>query len=217
MTTDHTVQAGDTLESIAEQYGFFSVTLWEHADNATLREKRPDPNVLAEGDVVKIPKKVAKQIGAACEAKHRFKRNGVPAKLRMQFLDGYAPRAKVPFRLEIDGKSKEGKTDDEGFIDVSVPPSAQRAVLFLGPTGHEERYELQIGHLDPIDTPRGVKSRLNALGFYSGDPDSTSMDDEQTIEAISAFQRFIALEPTGELDDDTRKALMDLHDANAEP
>jgi LysM repeat protein len=48
MTTRYTVKQGDHLSSIAHEYGFPDYqTIWNHADNAQLKQKRKNPNVLS--------------------------------------------------------------------------------------------------------------------------------------------------------------------------
>ena len=70
MATSHVVTQGEHLSQIAKRYGFRdSRTVWDHPDNAALRERRPSPNVLLPGDVIQIP---AKRLGRLPCATHRF-------------------------------------------------------------------------------------------------------------------------------------------------
>ena len=48
----HTVQQGESVESIAHAAGHFWDTVWQHPDNAALRQLRRSPHVLLPGDVV---------------------------------------------------------------------------------------------------------------------------------------------------------------------
>ena len=62
MSERHVGQPGDHVSRIADENGFGSwETLWDHPDNAELKAKRKNPNVLAEGDEVAIPEKKKKQ------------------------------------------------------------------------------------------------------------------------------------------------------------
>jgi N-acetylmuramoyl-L-alanine amidase len=54
---NHNVVQGDCVLSIAEQYGFFWETVWNHPSNAELKKKREDPAILYPGDVVFVPEK----------------------------------------------------------------------------------------------------------------------------------------------------------------
>ncbi|WP_316858005.1 type VI secretion system tip protein TssI/VgrG [uncultured Cohaesibacter sp.] len=47
-TTPYKVQSGDTLPSIAGRHNTHWRLIWDHPDNADLREKRKEPNVLLE-------------------------------------------------------------------------------------------------------------------------------------------------------------------------
>ncbi len=47
MSSDYSVDPGECFASIAQKKGFFNYrTLYDHADNATLKGKRPNPNQL---------------------------------------------------------------------------------------------------------------------------------------------------------------------------
>ncbi len=54
----HTVKKGQHLTGIAKSYGFKGSDwrkLYNHPENASLRKKRKDPNVILAGDKVKVP------------------------------------------------------------------------------------------------------------------------------------------------------------------
>jgi len=206
MPTDHVVKQGDGLASIGELYGFFPDTIWNHATNAKLKKKRKDMNVLLEGDVVAVPDLRAKSEDAATEKIHRYRRKGVPAKIRLQLLDEAEPMAKQKYKLDIDGRVFEGKTDAEGWIEHWIPPGAKLGKLLvegLAPI------ELPLSHLDPVDVTPGVKARLRNLGFPVGEVND-EMDD-QARAALRAFQAQHGLDPTGEPDDATRDKLVEAH------
>src|SRR3954470_16417492 len=78
---DRVVQAGECLESIAFETGFFWQTLWDHSGNAALKKARRYPTALLPGDRVHIPELEAKEESRPAEARHRFKRKGIPSKL----------------------------------------------------------------------------------------------------------------------------------------
>lgn len=116
------------------------------------------------------------------------------------------PLANVAFRLAFGGREVRGETDGDGKIDVPIDAQIKLARLTLEPdTLHERTIDLKIGYLEPIDSPSGVRQRLNNLGFSPGE-----LGDEADIkEAARMFQRKHGLSPTGELDDATRAKLRD--------
>jgi len=70
----HVVKAGETLATIAERYGFRDWRkLYDHAANAKLRGKRPDPTLIPPGDKVYIPDKIQAPEPAVTDQTHTFK------------------------------------------------------------------------------------------------------------------------------------------------
>ena len=62
MSSVHTVVQGEHLSGIANKYGFTSYkTIWDHAQNAELKKKRQNPNVIFPGDELFIPDKGQKE------------------------------------------------------------------------------------------------------------------------------------------------------------
>jgi hypothetical protein len=220
----YTVKQGDCISSIAFAYNLFPKTIWDHPDNAELKKLRKDPNSLFPGDSVVIPEIELKEEDCQPEQKHRFKRKGVPERLRIQFLTGAeeddAPRKGIPYTLDITTKSgrpvpqKKGKTDNDGYLDESIPPDAIKGIIVLDEGEEEEVYEIMLGHIDPIDTPSGIRARLENLGYDCGNEDGDTLGD-MTIEAIRNFQsdNDLKILPDGsmEVDQDTLDKLEELY------
>lgn len=200
---DYVVAPGDCVSSIAYAHGLFWETLWNHPDNAPVRQARTDPNALLAGDRLTIPERRVKEENCATEIKHRFQLRGVPAKLRLRFLDGDEPRANERYRLFIDDKPLFGSLDKDGKLEVDIPPDARDGRLFLGDDPTEHR--IQLGAIDPIGTWRGVAGRLNNLGYDAGTGEEGLT--EQLAAALAQFQEQQNLEPTGEPNDETRRQL----------
>src|ERR1043166_4210227 len=146
MPTNYTVQHGDCISSIAFGHGIFPDTIWNDPANATLKELRVNGNVLAPGDVVVIPDQQAKSVPCATGALHRFRRRGVPEKLRVALHAFSAARAELPYALVIGETRFEGKTDADGCLEQFIPPDAASATLIISDT---ESYELALGELNP--------------------------------------------------------------------
>ena len=72
---EYSVCQGDCLTSIADQHGFYWKTLWDR--NSALKALRKNPNVLFEGDIVRIPEKELKERDCATEKRHRFVKRGI--------------------------------------------------------------------------------------------------------------------------------------------
>ncbi len=205
----YTVKQGDCISSIAFKYGFFPDTIWNDSKNSKLKQDRKDPNALFPGDSLIIPEKQLKEEQCQAEQKHRFRRKGVPERLRIQFLTGDeeedAPRNAIPYTLDVTTKSgrpvpqKKGKTDNDGFLDEAIPSDAIKGKIVLDEGDDEEVYEIMLGHLDPIDTISGLQARLNNLGYDCGDEDGIL--GPMTRNAIRNFQADNDLEVlTGDFD-----------------
>ena len=208
---DYVVQAGDCMDSIAFKHGFFWETLWNHADNADLKDTRKDPFNLLPGDRVTIPDLTEKQESRATEDTHRFRRKGVPSIFKIQLMAGGKPRDGVPYRLVIDSFETKGETDAEGRIEVGIPPDAKKGKLFIDEHGEQpQTIPLDLGSVGPIDELIGMQSRLENLGY--GCSKSGKLDDE-TIAALQNFQRAHELEPTGEYDQKTKDKLFEVYES----
>src|SRR6266513_1126451 len=200
---DYLVKQGDCMTSIAFEYGFLETTIWNHPQNSELKRKRKDRNILYPEDVVYIPDKQEKQESRVTEKRHRFRRKGLPAKLKIRLLRNEKPRANEKYLLEIDGKVFSGQTDAKGWIKQPIPPNATGGKLILN--NGDEEYPLALGSIDPIDEITGVQGRLQNLGFYSGEVDGEM--DPDTEAAIKNFQAAKGLPATGEPDQQTKDAL----------
>ena len=204
----YTVQQGDCISSIAFEQGFIPDTIWNHPSNSQLKSLRKDPNILYPGDTVYIPDKEVKWEPRPTDAKHEFKKLGVPAMLRLQVFDGEKPRANQSYILVIDGKTLTGTTDGDGKLEQPIAPNAKGGKLTIGDDKCE--YPLQLGRIDPIDQLSGVQARLNNLGYDCGSPDGNMSD--RTRNALTDFQHRFQLPETGEADAETLNKLKILHD-----
>ena len=213
MAESYEVKQGDTLLSIAQAFGFRSwEPIWNDEGNAKLREARPDPQVLAPGDVVHIPEKKGKAVKVATLKKHTFTAKVLKSVFRTAVLDEAGkPLANKRYSLTVGEKKKSGTTDDKGMIELEVPPQPADGVLELDlESGKKLTFKLKVGHLDPIDRISGVKARLTNLGFLCGEVNDT-VNDELKI-ALRNFQIVHKLKVTGEADADTRRILLQRHD-----
>jgi N-acetylmuramoyl-L-alanine amidase len=188
----HTVQQGECISSIAKLYRIADPSkIYSHPDNAALRQKRADPNLLFPGDEVAIPFET-RQENRAIDSKHRFRVGAQPTMLRLIILneDGQ-PVADKNYSLSVDGQQVEGRTRPNGLIEHEIAADAQRGELRVqldDPAyGTVYTWSLQIGFLDPIDELSGVQARLNNLGFDSGEVDG--LNGPRTRAAVKSFQK----------------------------
>jgi hypothetical protein len=206
---DYVVEEGDCLSQIAFESGFFWDTLWNHPANAALKEERRSPFVLNPGDTVHIPARRSKSVAVETGKVHRFRRRGVPAKLRVRVYSGDRPIAGEPYRLEVDGTVLTGTTGEDGLVEAFVAPNAGKALLTVG-SGEEQRvYGLALRRLDPESAGKGLQERLRNLGYYTGEVNGEL--DERTRLAIRAFQKAQELEPDGEDTPRLRERLRTAH------
>src|SRR5258705_2180009 len=200
------VGEGESTSSLAKKNGFFWRTIWEHGENAELKAKRRDPNVLFADDEIFLPEKKTKHVSKPTNQKHKFKRKGEPCKLKVQLMKAGKPRKNEKYVLNIDGTPINGSTDGEGIFEHFIPGDALVAQLIL--RSGQEVIPLRLGDLDPCDQPSGLQQRLNNLGFECGSEDGEIGDD--TKEAIKKFQAAYELKVTGEADDVTKNKLKEL-------
>jgi N-acetylmuramoyl-L-alanine amidase len=208
---EYIVEPGDCLSSIAFEYGLDWRTLWHLPANSELRNKRKDPNVLLPGDRLYVPPLQPKEVDAVTDRKHKFVRKGVPEKLKLVLLDvDRKPRRNLRYRLTIDRQPyKTGQSDRQGVIELSIPPNAKSGELVVTDGEGEEFFPLKLGYLDPINSVAGVQGRLRDQGYNCGPVDGIM--GPRTRAAISSFQEDQRLPVTGDLDDDTRTKLHQVH------
>ncbi|HEY3068353.1 MAG TPA: peptidoglycan-binding protein [Methylomirabilota bacterium] len=214
MAKEHTVQQGDHMSQIAKKYGFVDYkTIWDHADNAELKRKRQNPNVLFPGDVVRIPDRTVREESRPTDQRHRFKVNAPRLKLRIVLEDMYElPIAHAPCDLFVDNEKHELQTDSKGKIEVDIPPTATRGLLSLrtSETALDElAIPVNIGHVDPVDEVTGQKGRLGNLGYYIGPIDAT--EDDAFKLAVEEFQCEHGLHVDGVCGSQTQAKLKTVH------
>ncbi len=202
MAKKHKVKQGECISSIADKYGFFPDTIWNDSKNSSLKQKRKDPNVLSSGDVVYIPEKEQKEESCPSEKCHRFRKKGVPAKMKVQLVMEDEPMKNQPFSLIIDDQFwSDGTTNGDGYIETTIPPQVKTGKIIVGPPDNRISFGIDFGTLDPLETKEGALKRLNNMGYEVG-------DDPRG--AIEAFQEKENLTMTGELDQATRDRIKEV-------
>jgi hypothetical protein len=202
----HVVKQGECLESLAARYGSTASDLHGHDRNRSLRDARPDPSVLAPGDIVWVPSDPPRRHAISSGGTFRFKGRGATTPITIAVQDGAGhPIEDKPYRLAVGRATYEGTTTSEGLVEARIPTLATLGDLTVWPSGtagegREMHWTLRFGGLDPASTPDGVQGRLENLGYRAeGDLEN----------AIRSFQASRGLEPTGEADEATLRALTD--------
>ncbi len=219
----HQVQQGEWLAKIANHYHIsdWRKTIWEHPNNADLAQNR-DPNLLYPGDRIFIPGRKPKLVSRPVDAAHEFK---VKRKWDEFFLKvfgaGGKPVANERFILDVGTRKYTGSTDKDGELHIpKMDPGAGDGSLLFPKKNLE--VPVQMGQMNPGETGNadnydngisGLQMRLANLGYNPGDADG--IFGPHTRAAVMEFQIFdMGLTPdkvTGQLDDDTRQAIIDKH------
>jgi hypothetical protein len=206
---ERVVQQGECVDSIAFEAGHFWEKIWNHPSNSRLKAVRKDPNTLLPGDRVHVPPIEVKEEARPTEARHRFRLKGALSKLCIRCMHMDEPLRNLPYRIDIDGRIVKGVTSPEGLVEEPIPPNARRAFLIVQRDSREFRYDLALGHLDPLETTSGVKSRLANLGFSPGPIDDK--DTPEFCEALRGFQEKHGLQLTGKPDPPTLSKLDEIN------
>lgn len=208
---EYVVQQGDCLSSIAFENGLLPETIWNDPGNAALKAGRKDPNILFPGDQIHIPAVRLREENCGTDATHTFQLKQATKTLRVVLLDSDGnPRKSLRYQVKVkDGLAKTGTTGSDGIVQISILPNAREAELVVNSNLGEERYELHLGTIDPATTLSGMQARLNNIGYYCGEVDG--LMGPKTAGALARFQKSHNLAVTGDVDDDTRDALVKQH------
>ncbi len=213
MTVAHTVKPGDSLVAWAYQQAHPSIDpIWQHADNESLRNERPDPAVLAPGDVVHVPPgPVIEKFRLSVGREHEIVVPLPWARIRLQlvFHSGVGHAVK-PVEIAFDGGSLSATPDAEGRIDVEVPGHVKKVTLTYAGAAQE----LALSHLQPVSREPGIHARLENLGYSPGPLDGDRPADPYAFRsAIEEFQCDTGLTVDGIAGEKTQDKLRERHGA----
>jgi len=226
----HIVSSGEWLQSICREYLVRDpMRVWDHGENATLKKTRR-PEELHPGDMPYIPPVEQKMETCADKARHSFtvKSFTEDFTLMLEEPDG-SPMKNMKYRLVLGDYEFLASTDGAGKIEHKklVLRSGTRGVLEV--PDRALRYPIALGALNPGDKTEGqehnfdnglsgIRQRLNNLGYDAGSSSGSANEvgltaDDPLYEALAAFQREVMVrddeKATGELDDETRQAVID--------
>ncbi len=189
----HIVREGEYLDQTACAWGWKSKDLWEHPCNSALRQTRNDPNMLAPGDVVRIPVRKRKPATVSIGAENALVGVLPEICVRVRLLDDDGkPLAGEEFLLEGMETPPDAKTTGDGVAEFHPSIFAREVEIVL--PKRRMQVAVRIGSLDPPSEPSGVRQRLANLGYCAPE----AIDEELAEAAVGdAFRRFL---------DDAKKA-----------
>lgn len=212
----YVVRQGDYLTKLAHQLGFDADEVWKDAKNSELKDLRKSPDILAPGDVLFIPTEPPPSLALTSGTTNDYNATIPRVTVTLVFLDGTEPLKGEPCSIEgLDANDPDvpTSTNDEGKLVLQIPVTIREiAVRFPDRT---LGYRFCVGDLNPAIEPSGIRQRLCNLGYLLthdvAEGGSTAEEDEVLKMAVSYFQSANGLAATGEIDDATRKAIVDAH------
>lgn len=190
MPVDYPAKIGDCISSIAYAHGLFWETIWTDPQNAELKAKRQNPNILQEGDVVHVPDLRIKEEARATNQRHSFVLKGVPAMLRLRITEESKPKP---------SSSPEGQPNKKGgessFLDKVVDTVQQ--VVGLSTEGGSIA-EFQEPEAEPVLFESKPRKNVPYLLDIDGRLTTGNSDSEGRIElSIPPHARFgtLTLDP----------------------
>src|SRR5881397_2063295 len=121
---EHVVQEDECLHSIAEKYGFFWSTLWNHADNADLKNERKDPEALVPGDLVRIPPLTVRDEKCPADNAYVFRKKNPHC-----FGLAFEVEIEEPPILEAEAEFEEPPVLETVIIEEVRVPSPEREIM----------------------------------------------------------------------------------------
>ena len=207
MSPKHTVKQGDTLASIAQEYGLKDWTaLYSRALNT---HTNLEPSILMEGDEIWVPGPDVGRTLCRTGGTYTFRCYTPTTYVKVEVKDQGVSVAGASYVLTIGEEVFRGVTGRDGLVSQVVPLSANTAKLEVTmPDGTKREWTMELGGLDPVETETGKKQRLINLGLLA---EADKDDADKVKAAISRLQELCGQLVTGEADAMTLEALRDLH------
>jgi hypothetical protein len=207
MIKTHVIRPGDHLAKIAHAEGLDPEEVWSHPRNQELRDRRRDPNILCEGDVLfmEAPEEVSLPLKVG--QVNRFSATVPRLVTHLCFKDSKGAFSGEAYVVEGLDEKIEGTTDGNGNLTIDAPVTAKIAKVVF--TGRRLRFDVLLGEMDPITEVSGAQLRLALLGILKAP--ATGELDEETASALRAFQRSKRLPCTGGMDAPTLDALREAY------
>ncbi|TAK32201.1 MAG: LysM domain-containing protein [Myxococcaceae bacterium] len=205
----YVVRPGDHLAKVAAQFGVSPDAIWEMPQNSELKGSR-DPNILAPGDVVRIPPRPESAVPYRANRDNHFRVEVATVPLSVTFSKLGEPLRSEDYELHGMGRPLRGTTDGDGRAAIEVRADVDAVeVRFVK---RELSFTLQIGHLDPPETERGAMQRLAALRYLHLPPELAGPQRKRRLRrALREFQTMEGLPLTDSIDETTALRLRARH------
>lgn len=200
----HVVRQGEHLAQLAQRYGFEPEDVWQDEENSRLRSQRDNQQVLNPGDIVIFPGREPVKQSLRLRDSNSFTARVRMLETRIRFFDGDGPWASRTCVVEGLGEPREETTDGDGWLRIIAPATLQSLTVRFPDV--DASYRVTLGDVDPISEARGVQMRLSLLGYLLAAPSCNWTEAARA--ALRAFQVANNIQPSGEPDDDTRRALV---------
>lgn len=134
MSVNYQMKLGDCIFCIIVEKGFLPETVWNHSNNASLRERRRELKRLLPDDVVFIPDVQPKEVKELTNQVHKFRLKGEKhlhwIEIELVGEDG-KPIPDEEYKVVLpDGSVKEGQLDQNGWARVESKPAGEGEVSF---------------------------------------------------------------------------------------
>lgn len=208
----YVIRQGDHLDRLADRYGFDADAVWDHPRNEPIRTQRDDFAMLRPGDVLFIPVENQRPLlDLRARASNQYVARIPRAYVSLIVSQGGASLADQPYViLGLGEDDVVRRTTADGAVEFEAPVHLREVTVRF-----EERsleFRIGIGELDPPNTPSGMRTRLQHLGYYSSAaPAPGRRRDAELRNAIRWFQAYQDLEVTGEMDTATIDAVVAAH------
>jgi hypothetical protein len=219
-STPYVVRSGEYLTGIALSFGTTVAAILSDPANAGLRTSRPNPEILAPGDVVYIPACERKWLRVKVGATNRFACSVPKVTVQVVLLGQDRKPLANKSVTTVPPSDVPLTTDGSGLLTCAVAVTVK--VLEAAIDGTTLRFRIRVGNLDPVDTDTGLASRLRHLG-HGGDEDEHIMAREwlsgssaelrahALTRSIASFQRANGQEADGQADDSLRSSILSAH------
>lgn len=154
MAKVYSVQEGDCVNSIAFERGLYWEAVWNHGNNAQLKQLRKNPNILKPGDTLHVPDLTLEEQSRATNKRHKFKLKGVPVKLRLRIMEvpkgSPTQNSNTQENSQTDGQTTSGQAQPAAASQQEEPRSDLPYTLLIdgnlshGKTSSEGLIELEI-------------------------------------------------------------------------